>query len=245
VGIAVASFILSFFALTELVEQYLSAGNNSWMWAVTLDGLIVTATIALVALADAPRRERTWATMLLAAGIILSTIGNITHAYVNSYGVIGAAIAALPPLMLAAVTHLTIHLTRNVLKYDSRKAQTSVYLSDHEPLQERLDGLAEFFERTPDKESPVVAVSAENDDLVQPSNHTHTGEVTSLRSIERPSVEEVNQWIWGRIDEGEEPTGNEIGERFDISPATGRRWKTRAIAARQTEKVDALTSAGH
>lgn len=59
IGIGAGTFVLSFTALTDLVRTYSLAGDLAWIWAVSLDGLIVVATMALVVLAgERARRDR-------------------------------------------------------------------------------------------------------------------------------------------------------------------------------------------
>lgn len=144
-GIGTASFVLSFQALTDLVSAHSSFSDHSWMWAVALDGLIVVASIALVAMVSAQPKQRAWALTLLLTGVLLSTAGNVAHSVLNSYGVIGALIAAMPPLMLAAVTHLTVQLLRYALVPKTLNS-----------ADERVSAL----QQTMSAQSPVSAVSS-------------------------------------------------------------------------------------
>ena len=89
-GIAAASFVLSFFALTDLVvERSPINAQYAWMWAVALDGLIVVSTIALVAMVGSSLRERAWTLTLLLTGVLLSTAGNVAHSVLGDHGFIG------------------------------------------------------------------------------------------------------------------------------------------------------------
>ena len=201
-GIAAASFVLSFFALTDLVvERSPINAQYAWMWAVALDGLIVVSTIALVAMVGSSLRERAWALTLLLTGVLLSTAGNVAHSVLGGHGFIGSLIAAVPPLLLAAITHLTVQLLRHALVSPERSADTvsaEVRASD---------------ERTPGDEQRLVVSSRKPQTVSAP-----TGD-----------FEEVLTWVSAQREVGQSATGNEIAAHFNVSPATGRRWKTKAL----------------
>ncbi|AGK87965.1 excisionase [Mycobacterium phage Severus] len=98
------SFALSFTALREL-----SAANGvaqAWMVPLVVDGGIIVATTATVAL----RTHRWYPWTLLVLGSLVSVAGNVAHA--QPHGAIAMVIAAIPPLWLLGSTHLTIHLYR-------------------------------------------------------------------------------------------------------------------------------------
>lgn len=114
--LAVGAFWLSFTTLQDLA---LSAGipkQQAWIWPLIVDGVILQATISVVALRSAPARGRRFAWLLLGAGAAVSVAANITHAMVTTVAelpsVIAAAIASIPPLVLLAMTHLTVELTK-------------------------------------------------------------------------------------------------------------------------------------
>lgn len=177
-GIAAASFVLSFSALTELVTDHSSAGDHSWMWAVALDGLIVVATIALVAMAGLSGRDRAYALTMLIAGVLLSTIFNVAHAVYGGFGVMGAIIAAVPPLMLAAITHLTVQLLRLALTTDRSPHNSSDddrSMTDHTTELGEWDDHSWFDELhlTENRDTPVTAQISVGDQetvLEQPIN---------------------------------------------------------------------------
>lgn len=117
--IAAGAFILSFAALTDLA---VSAGINpalGWIWPIIIDGLIVAATVAIVALAGHDKRTLAYPWALLFLGAIVSTGANAIHAVLaveGSHGnvpvAVSAIVAAMPPVVLLAITHLTVILVQ-------------------------------------------------------------------------------------------------------------------------------------
>ncbi|AAC18475.1 hypothetical protein SEA_LAKES_38 [Mycobacterium phage Lakes] len=125
VAVGGLAFSLSFTALSEL-----SAANGvaqSWMVPLVIDGGILVATMATVALS----RHGWYAWALLILSSLMSVAGNVAHA--QPHGLIAMVIAAIPPLWLLASTHLTVLLYR--------EAQESGSESISEPLLTR--GFAE------------------------------------------------------------------------------------------------------
>lgn len=119
VVIAAGAFILSFAALTDLA---VSAGINpalGWIWPIIIDGLIVAATVAIVALAGHDRKTLAYPWALLVLGAVVSTGANAVHAVLAVEGsngsvpvVVSAIVAAMPPVVLLAITHLTVVLVQ-------------------------------------------------------------------------------------------------------------------------------------
>lgn len=104
VAVGGLAFALSFTALSEL-----SAANGvgqAWMVPLVVDGGIIVATMATVAL----RRHGWYAWTLLLLSSLVSVAGNVAHA--QPHGGIAMVIAAIPPLWLLASTHLTVLLYR-------------------------------------------------------------------------------------------------------------------------------------
>lgn len=111
VFIAGGAFWLSFNALAARsgVEP-----GQAWVWPLIVDGIIVVATVSAVALAGRRAAWYPWA--LLAGGALVSVTANSLHAIVAADvdvpGVLAASVAAVPPVVLLAITHLTVILTR-------------------------------------------------------------------------------------------------------------------------------------
>ncbi|MEE8736988.1 DUF2637 domain-containing protein [Bifidobacterium subtile] len=112
--IAFGAFWLSFTALADLAARSGIAAGQAWAWPLIVDGIIVVATVSVVALAGQRTAWYPW--MLLAGGALISVTANAVHAVVSADAdvpdVLAAAVAAVPPLVLLAITHLTVILTR-------------------------------------------------------------------------------------------------------------------------------------
>lgn len=116
VFIAAGAFWLSFTALADLARRSGVDAGQAWAWPLIVDGIIVVATVAVVALARQHGAWYPW--VLLAAGALVSVTANAIHAVVAADAdvpsVLAACVAAVPPLVLLAITHLTVILTRPV-----------------------------------------------------------------------------------------------------------------------------------
>lgn len=114
VFIAAGAFWLSFTALADLAHRSGVDAEQAWAWPLIVDGIIVVSTVAVVALAGQRSAWYPWA--LLAAGAVVSVTANAIHAVVAADAdvpsVLAASVAAVPPLVLLAITHLTVILTR-------------------------------------------------------------------------------------------------------------------------------------
>ncbi|MFF2633480.1 DUF2637 domain-containing protein [Microbacterium sp. NPDC058021] len=114
VFIAGGAFWLSFTALADLARRSGVAPTQAWAWPLIVDGIIVVGTVAVVALAG--QRDAWYPWMLLLAGAAASVAANAIHAVVAADAslppVLAASVAAVPPLVLLAITHLTVVLTQ-------------------------------------------------------------------------------------------------------------------------------------
>lgn len=115
--IAIGAFVLSFAALTDLAERSGIQSNLAWIWPIIIDGMIVAATVAIVALNGFNRRAMIYPWSLLFFGAIVSTAANSTHAILTVDSIVNgvpplvsALVAAMPPIVLLAITHLTVHM---------------------------------------------------------------------------------------------------------------------------------------
>lgn len=115
IGIALGAFWLSFTALADLARRSGIASSQAWVWPLLVDGLIVVATIAAVALDGRAGAWYPWG--LLIAGALVSVAANAMHAVVAAEaavpGLLASVIASVPPLVLLASTHLTVVLIRS------------------------------------------------------------------------------------------------------------------------------------
>lgn len=115
VFIAAGAFWLSFTSLSDLARRSGFDPAQAWVWPLIVDGIIVVATVAAVALARSRVAWYPW--MLLIAGAAISVAANAIHAIVaDSIEVplfLAASVSAVPPLVLLAITHLTSVLMRH------------------------------------------------------------------------------------------------------------------------------------
>ncbi|MGE9809681.1 DUF2637 domain-containing protein [Janibacter sp. G1551] len=113
--IALGAFWLSFTALADLAQRSGISAGQAWAWPLIVDGIIVVATVAVVALAGQKAAWYPW--VLLMGGAAVSVMANAIHAVLTADAdvpsVLAAAVAAVPPVVLLAITHLTVVLTRN------------------------------------------------------------------------------------------------------------------------------------
>ena len=114
VFIAAGAFWLSFTSLADLAARSGIGAGQAWAWPLIVDGIIVVATVAVVALAGQRSAWYPWA--LLVGGALVSVTANAIHAVVAADTdvprILAASVAAVPPVVLLAITHLTVILTR-------------------------------------------------------------------------------------------------------------------------------------
>lgn len=112
--IGLGAFWLSFTALADLAERSGIPERQARIWPLLVDGLIVVSTIAVVALDSRAGAWYPWT--LLIGGALVSVVANSLHAVVAADASVpaplAAVVAAVPPLVLLASTHLTVVLTR-------------------------------------------------------------------------------------------------------------------------------------
>ncbi len=116
VMIGLGAFWLSFTALADLARRSGTTAQLSWVWPLIVDGVIVVATISVVALSHHGARATRYPWLLLAGGAAVSVSANVTHALVVADAAVppllAALVASVPPVVLLAITHLTVELTR-------------------------------------------------------------------------------------------------------------------------------------
>lgn len=130
VFIAAAAFWLSFTALADLARRSGVDESQAWAWPLIVDGIIVVATVSVVALAGQRAAWYPW--LLLMGGAAVSVAANAIHAVVAADADVPSAlagsVAAVPPIVLLAITHLTVVLTRRFRAEPS--AQPAVLVSN-------------------------------------------------------------------------------------------------------------------
>lgn len=125
--IGIGAFWLSFMALADLAARSGITSGHAWVWPLMVDGLIVVSTIAVVALDGRSGAWYPWT--LLICGALVSVAANALHAIVAADasvpGVLAATVAAVPPLVLLASTHLTVVLTRSTAPPDVPESEAN------------------------------------------------------------------------------------------------------------------------
>ncbi len=118
VFIALGAFWLSFTSLSALARSCGIPADRAWMWPLIVDGVIVVATVSVVAMSGSTqdRRAVRYPWLLLSVGAAVSVLANASHAILAADArvpsVLAALVAAVPPVVLVAITHLTVELTR-------------------------------------------------------------------------------------------------------------------------------------
>lgn len=197
VFIAGGAFWLSFTALADLARRSGIDVGQAWAWPLIVDGIIVVATVAVVALAS-QHRPTLYPWTLLAAGAVVSVTANAIHAIIAADtdvpSVLAASVAAIPPLVLLAITHLTVILTRPI------------------------PSVTEVSETTPEL-PPAVLTEVKTDDVVlgledapTPSLPVAVGSVSERRA-EAAQLREVEGW-----------SNKQIARHLGVHPSTVGRW---------------------
>jgi len=204
VFIAAGAFWLSFTALADLARRSGIDAGQAWAWPLIVDGGILVATVAVGAL-PAQSRPTWYPWTLLAAGAVVSVTANAIHAIIAADtdvpAVLAASVAAIPPLVLLSITHLTVILTRPTTTPDT-DAIEEVPAETAAPSQ--AVAVPEV-EQAQAVEMPVVSVSERR------------AEATQLREVEgwsnkqiarhlgvHPST--VGRWFTPAINEEQEET---------------------------------------
>lgn len=128
--IAAGAFILSFAALADLAAMAGISQSLAWIWPVIVDGLIVAATVSIVALAGHDTRTMAYPWALLLGGAAVSTGANAVHAILAAGQStvppwVSAIVASMPPIILLAVTHLSVILVQKAGVSPAKKARTT------------------------------------------------------------------------------------------------------------------------
>ncbi|UOQ56386.1 DUF2637 domain-containing protein [Leucobacter allii] len=218
-ALALGAFLLSFGALQDLARLAGVPDGQAWLWPLIVDGVILQATISVVALRDADTSARRFAWMLLAAGTGVSVAANITHAILTADerfpAVVAALVASVPPLVLVAMTHLTVELIRNAAPKLSTPPAT--------PGQ----GLVVEAQQLPAPDRPALEAPGENaetDDEPEPEAQARTEDQpgTATRSPSRQG-REANRREAARL-AAQGLSYREIARRHGVHPTTVARW---------------------
>ncbi|PSL08144.1 uncharacterized protein DUF2637 [Haloactinopolyspora alba] len=228
-ALAIGAFTLSFDALRELATISGLNPTLAWLWPLIVDGFILIATAAAVALRDRGRRVTwyPWATLILFSTI--SVAGNALHASNHAHHTavsitIAAAVSAVPALALLLASHLMVVLL-----------STPNHTTGHEPTRTSHE-CASTSERP--AEGTAHAVERPSSAATSASSLNVTSSTTAKETKPtRATVDaELRAWIHGEHAAGRTVTGADVAARLNVSAATGRR---RLAALRQEMPADA------
>ncbi|WP_422759003.1 DUF2637 domain-containing protein [Paenarthrobacter sp. C1] len=174
--IAVGAFVLSFASLTDLAARSGIDANLAWIWPIIVDGLIAAATVAIVALAGHDRKTLAYPWALLGLGAVVSTAANAVHAIVSVNQVNGgvppvvsAIMAAMPPVVLLAITHLTVLLVQKAAPTPAPKKKAAKAPAPARTGRKTQPSTAEAPATAPEFTSVFTEVPSDARDLV-PAN---------------------------------------------------------------------------
>lgn len=229
------AFWLSFVALADLAVRSGITRNQAWIWPLLVDGLIVVATVAVVALDGHRTAWYPW--VLLIAGALMSVTANAAHALVAADasvpGLLAASVAAVPPLVLLASTHLTTVLTRS-----TRTPNPTPITPTPDPAPEDGDPGGEQAEAVP----PALSALSGSPDLVAGSAAVVRGGRTALGSPDAPVPESAGETSsaepdpptragagWGRRERagllrGQGRSNKAIARELGVHASTVGRW---------------------
>lgn len=263
--LAVGGFVLSFAALRDLAVRVGMPADLAWLWPLLIDGMIVEATLAVVALAQRGSRAVWYAWFLLSVGAVVSVGSNGVHAMLTGHGWAGAAAASVPPVVLLATTHLTVLLmAAPESPTASTRVPTTVVVPELQPepgpdgggTSDLVDGDAIgapavlLPPAAPDVEpvpAPTVEDAAQPPATVEhaPADEKPEAEVASQGDAEavEPVVteERLGQWVTQQEENGVTVTGAMVADVLGVSASTGRR----RLAALRKERQPRLRLAGN
>lgn len=211
-GLAAAAFVLSFTALRDLAVLAGIPAEQAWLWPLVVDGVILEATISVVALRDGTPAARRFAWLLLTSGAGISVAANVTHAIVIADervpALIAAFVASVPPLTLVAMTHLTVELIRN-----TTPTTTTPDPQQREPAPVRLSAMSVEPDHVEQSTSEIAAEPT-------PVEAAEDAEPSSRRSRQEQRALAVAL----AADPTQELSFRQIADRVGVHPTTVGRW---------------------
>jgi len=223
VFIAAGAFWLSFTSLADLARRSGIGAGQAWAWPLIVDGIIVVATVAVVALAGTRTSWYPWA--LLIGGASVSVTANAIHAVIAADAdvpsILAVAVAAVPPVVLLAITHLTVILTRPPEPHDAAEPPDAVLrvLPDIDDAMSADLMLPEAVPSSaPASDEPGSEPAPIGDDL---------GLAPSTDRRERAAALHDLGW-----------SNKQIARQLDVHPSTVGRWLTAHTASRDDESAD-------
>lgn len=255
IGIALGAFWLSFTALADLARRSGIAGSQAWVWPLLVDGLIVVATIAVVALDGRPGAWYPWG--LLVAGALVSVTANAMHAVVAAEasvpGLLASIIASVPPLVLLASTHLTVVLIRSTHTMPASQPPGSETVSAPPGPDHLLEVGVSKERQTPDEAVLTSATVAELP--APPLMPTAPGQAEDGSAAPRQTTSDERAHVAGPNADSEGPgsdrkaeaarlweagwSNKAIAAHLNVHPSTIGRWRTRQTTTASSHQDEA------
>ncbi|MCI2264842.1 DUF2637 domain-containing protein [Sediminivirga luteola] len=241
VFIAGGAFWLSFTALADLAARSGVGGSQAWAWPLIVDGIIVVATVAVVALAGQRSAWYPWA--LLIGGAAVSVTANAIHAVVAADadvpGVLAAAVAAVPPVVLLAITHLTVILTRPQLAAEVPASSDESAVIEEPGPDAAWEPVSAV---TPPDAVEATALSAptpqENDPVTAPGTRQASADRRADPQVDA-AADSADRRARAAALRGQGWSNKRIARELGVHPSTVGRWFTSAHLPDTTEHADA------
>ncbi|OZE32183.1 hypothetical protein CH278_15275 [Rhodococcus sp. 05-2254-5] len=248
VGIAGASFWLSFAVLRDLAVMAGIGPGEAWVIPVVLDGAIVSTTVTAIALSnDTDNRTikgRRFVVMILRVAASASIAGNSYHAVLSATllpAVVSAGIATIAPIALLAMTEVLAVILRAPrgavrVEFTSSAATeepdwTDTEFSQEGPSPSRDDSEGEDRtrgEHVETADSPRLQVDGLTPEVAETARLRHAHREWSWARIGRETDGSVASTAMRRYRKWEEVTagivdGHQDGQsNFDVKPASER-----------------------
>ena len=220
--IAGGAFWLSFVSLADLARRSGITVGQAWIWPLLVDGLIVVATVAVVALDGHRAAWYPWA--LLVLGALVSVAANAIHAVVAADttmpALLAALVAAVPPVVLLAATHLTVVLIRSTHPAHDTLAEPA------EALPTGVGLSADPWSPSETPASPALLAPAD-----VPSPKPPAASEKEPSADESPAPDEPDEPVDRRVRaarlRAEGWSNKRIARELDVHPSTVGRWLPR------------------
>lgn len=227
VFIAAGAFWLSFTSLADLARRSGIDTGEAWAWPLIVDGIIVVATVAVVALGGTRTAWYPWT--LLLGGALVSVTANALHAVVAADatvpGGLAACVAAVPPVVLLAITHLTVVLTRHAPIPSTEPEPASPPATATASQTFRVDGRSEAARLEP-KPELAAAIAPE----LTPATAATASESSSASVVDRRErAVELHERGW---------SNKRIARELEVHPSTVGRWFAGAYQSDDPDQPD-------
>jgi hypothetical protein len=216
-ALAIGAFTLSFDALRELATV---AGLNrsiAWLWPVIVDGFILLATAAAVALRDRGPRVTwyPWATLIVFAAI--SVAGNALHASSHAdRAAVSVTVASIVSAVPAVALLLASHLLVVLLSPTAAPAGGSESLGSATRVAPVATAPASAGRAVAAAHPAAPRWSAPMSSNADARTRTQVSKPVAMEP-------ELGAWVAAERAAGRSVTGNDVARLLNVSPATGRR----------------------